>query len=327
MWAALTALAGLTQIAAASLASADTTTPTAVVVSQVIMRLAPSAIVGQPFEATVVVLPRERGQVVVLQRQGSQRWRNLGIKATSRLGRVTFQYTFKTIGQYAIRAVVASPTAGEQPASHVIMLHVEPTYAAAPLRMGQRGAAVLALQQRLSALGYWLGNPDGYFGDATEQAVYALQKSAGLKPSGVVDAPTDVALESGALPKPRSTSGYVVEVDLHRELLMIVRDGRIVYVLNTSTGGGYPYVQDGVSSVAITPTGTFHINRAVDGLVIDSLGALWRPRFFYEGFAIHGDSYVPPIAASHGCARISNEAIDWIWAQDLLPFGTTVWVY
>jgi lipoprotein-anchoring transpeptidase ErfK/SrfK len=30
---------------------------------------------------------------------------------------------------------------------------------------------------------------------------------------------------------------------------------------------------------------------------------------------------------SHGCVRISNEAIDWVWAQNLDPIGTTVWVY
>jgi len=24
---------------------------------------------------------------------------------------------------------------------------------------------------------------------------------------------------------------------------------------------------------------------------------------------------------------VSNEAIDWIWANDLMPLGTEVWVY
>ena len=68
-------------------------------------------------------------------------------------------------------------------------------------------------------------------------------------------------------------------------------------------------------------------HRVVDGLVVDSLGSLWRPRFFDEGFAIHGDSYVPPVPVSHGCVRVSNEAIDWIWANNLDPIGTEVWVY
>ena len=55
------------------------------------------------------------------------------------------------------------------------------TTAPAPnLSLGDSGPAVLALQQRLSSLGYWLGTPSGTFGDSTEQAVYAIQKAAGI---------------------------------------------------------------------------------------------------------------------------------------------------
>ncbi|HVA03711.1 MAG TPA: peptidoglycan-binding protein [Acidimicrobiales bacterium] len=199
--------------------------------------------------------------------------------------------------------------------------------ASAPIKPGASGAAVLALQQRLTALGYWLGTPDGKFGDSTEQAVWALQKAAGLSRSGVVGTTTQAALAEGVVPQPRSTSGYVIEVDLEDDLVMLVTNGKIDYTLNTSTGGGYRYTQDGVTSVAITPTGHFTIYRQVNGLVVDSLGSLWRPKFFVAGFAIHGDTSVPPEPVSHGCVRVSNEAIDWIWANNLAPIGTAVWVY
>jgi len=195
------------------------------------------------------------------------------------------------------------------------------------LQPGSSGPAVLALQQRLSALGYWVGTPDGNFGDSTEQAVYALQKAAGLSRSGIVGPATQVALAVGDVPRPRSMSGYVIEVDLEDDLIMFVTNGKLDYVFNTSTGGGYTYTEDGVTSVADTPTGQFQIYRQVNGLVVDSLGSLWRPKFFDAGFAIHGDSYVPPYPVSHGCARVSNEAIDWIWANNLAPIGTAVWVY
>jgi lipoprotein-anchoring transpeptidase ErfK/SrfK len=63
-------------------------------------------------------------------------------------------------------------------------------------------------------------------------------------------------------------------------------------------------------------------------MVTNHLGQLWRPRFFSEdGFAIHGDSSVPPYPVSHGCVRVSNEAIDWIWSSNLAPNGTAVWIY
>ncbi len=192
---------------------------------------------------------------------------------------------------------------------------------------GDSGPAVLALQQRLTSLRYWLGTPDGTFGDSTEQAVYALQKAAGISRDGIVGPVTEGALAQGVLPHPRSTSGNVIEVDLEDDLLMFVTNGKLDWVLNTSTGGGYTYTDDGVTAVAVTPVGHFQIYRQVDGMVIDSLGELWRPKFFNSGFAIHGDSYVPPYPVSHGCVRVSDEAIDWIWADSLAPIGTSVWVY
>ena len=98
-----------------------------------------------------------------------------------------------------------------------------------------RGPKVLALQRRLSELGYWLGEPDGTFGSLTQQAVYALQKSAGIGRDGVVGPKTKRALEQGV--RPRVTlSGDGVEIVLERQLLVVVRDGRASTILNTSTG-------------------------------------------------------------------------------------------
>ena len=203
------------------------------------------------------------------------------------------------------------------------------THAPAPVNLGpgSSGPAVLALQRQLTSLGYWLGTPDETFSQNTEQAVYALQKAAHLTRDGIVGPLTEAALAQGVLPHPRSTTGYVIEVDLQNDLLLFVTNGKLDAVLNTSTGGGYTYTDDGVTAVADTPTRLFHIYRQEDGMVTDSLGQLWRPKFFDDGFAIHGDSSVPPQPVSHGCVRVSDDAIDWIWAANLAPIGTTVWVY
>jgi peptidoglycan hydrolase-like protein with peptidoglycan-binding domain len=192
---------------------------------------------------------------------------------------------------------------------------------------GDSGAAVVTLQQRLTALGYWVDTESGSFDDSTEQAVWALQKAAGLHPDGVVGPHTWKALAEGALPEPRTRSGYVIEVDLADDILMVVDNGRLQHILNVSTGGGYLYSTGGGTYVADTPTGIFHIYTAIDGLVTDSLGQLWRPRYFYSGFAIHGEGYVPPFPVSHGCVRVSDAAIDWIWADNVAPIGTEVDVY
>jgi peptidoglycan hydrolase-like protein with peptidoglycan-binding domain len=192
---------------------------------------------------------------------------------------------------------------------------------------GDSGPQVLSLQNDLTSLGYWNGPADGVFGDATLQAVWALQKAAGLPRTGVVNAATETALANGVRPTPLPASGYVIEINLSNDLLMFVNNGQLEWVINTSTGGGYTYTSQGVTSVAITPTGIFHTYRVIDGIDVAPLGTLYRPRFFTGGYAIHGDSIVPPYPVSHGCARVSNEAIDWIWANNIDPIGTEVWVY
>jgi peptidoglycan hydrolase-like protein with peptidoglycan-binding domain len=195
------------------------------------------------------------------------------------------------------------------------------------LERGDRGPAVAALQDRLSRLGYWLAAADGNFGLTTQQAVYALQKAAGLTADGVYGPKTAAALDKGVLPRTRSASGHVIEINLTLDLLMIVNDGKIAAVLNTSTGGGYTYTSDGVTAVASTPTGQFRIFRSVDGMDVSPLGELWRPRYFYGGYAIHGSDSVPPYSVSHGCVRLSYPGIDWIWATSQASIGTEVTVY
>ena len=192
------------------------------------------------------------------------------------------------------------------------------------------GADVLALQKQLTALGYWNGKADGKFGDATQQAIYAVQKAAGIKPrSGTVNSATRKAIANGVRPtaKSSSTAGKVIEVDLKRDLLMFTTNGHVDFILNTSTGGGYTYKDQGHTYVATTPKGHFKTNRVIDGPHKSSLGLLIRPRYFYEGDAIHGDGSVPPYPASHGCVRVSNTAINWIWSANMDPIGTKVWIY
>jgi lipoprotein-anchoring transpeptidase ErfK/SrfK len=108
---------------------------------------------------------------------------------------------------------------------------------------------------------------------------------------------------------------------------MVVLDGRLRYVLNTSTGSGRPYTSRGQDSVAITPEGRFSIQRQIDGEDVSPLGVLWRPKYFTGGYALHGSPSVPGYPASHGCVRLSNPAIDFLWSSGAAPIGRTVWVY
>jgi hypothetical protein len=209
-----------------------------------------------------------------------------------------------------------------------------PTTSASPrpsgpplLRQGDRGPRVQAAQRRLLAFGYWLSEADGTYGPTTSQAVFALQKAAGLGRDGVLGPRTQAALDRGVRPSATSRSGHVIEIDKARQLMMFVDGGKVGTILNTSTGTEGPYVYQGQTYLADTPKGRFTIFRQVDALDTGPLGDLWRPKYFNGGIALHGSAYIPGYPASHGCARLSNAAIDWIWATNRAPVGTSVWVY
>ena len=126
-----------------------------------------------------------------------------------------------------------------------------------------------------------------------------------------------------------------MEVDKTRQLLFIVRDGRTEWVLNTSTGTEIPYREPDQNSPgefieddSITRTGVFAVNRQrEEGWWEGDLGEIYRPKYFDGGIALHGSYNIPPYPASHGCVRLSIQAMDWIWAEDVVPMRTTVWVH
>ena len=198
----------------------------------------------------------------------------------------------------------------------------------ASLRPGDKGPDVLALQQRLRSLGYWLGTPDGTYGHLTEQAVTAFQKAGRLDRDGIAGPATRARLESASRPTGRSTRGDLVEVDKARQLLLVIRDGKVAWAVNASTGTEKPYQVNGRTELADTPPGRWEVSWVVDGTDWGEVGGLYRPRYFHDdGIAVHGYADVPPYPASHGCVRVSEAAMDWMWATDILPMGSTLWVY
>jgi peptidoglycan hydrolase-like protein with peptidoglycan-binding domain len=198
---------------------------------------------------------------------------------------------------------------------------------AGTLRRGDRSEAARELQRRLRDLGYWLGGVSDTFGPLTEQAVTAFQKVEGLTPDGVAGPTTRAAL-AGAERPTSAASGDLVEVDKGRQVLFVVRDGAVVWTLNVSTGTELPYEIDGRQELADTPPGRWKVSWAVDGDDVGPLGALYRPRYFHaDGIAVHGYHSVPAYPASHGCVRVTESAMDWIWANNVMPMGSVVWVH
>ncbi|MDQ2651211.1 MAG: L,D-transpeptidase family protein [Actinomycetota bacterium] len=174
-------------------------------------------------------------------------------------------------------------------------------------------AAIVVLQERLIELRYWLGEPDGTMGRATKQAVLAFQKAEGLERDGQPGPATMERLTAASTPQPSSLADGV-EIDLARQLLFLVHDGEVVWVINTSTG----------TSRTPTPRGEFAVDRQIDGMRHAPLGDLYRPKYFNRGIAVHGSPSIPGYPASHGCARVSNAAMDFLWSSGLIEVGTPV---
>ncbi len=193
-----------------------------------------------------------------------------------------------------------------------------PAVAAHPtLKKGSRGSAVKSLQRAMLSAGFWHSGSDGVFGETTAQAVMAVQKVHGLSRDGVCGPNTWAVIDGLRRPRCRTASGNALEVDLSRQTLTVVLSGRTKWVFNTSTG----------KSGWRTPPGRFRVFRRVDGMDHGPLGSLWRPVYFNGGIAVHGYTSVPSYPASHGCCRVSNAAMNYIWSANLMPHRRIVWVY
>ena len=195
------------------------------------------------------------------------------------------------------------------------------------LRVGSRGRAVVSLQKRLAALHYFdVGAIDGVFGSQTYHAVVAFQKVQRIARDGIVGPVTWTKLASPFRPSPRyrlATSS--LEVDLTRQVVYYVSHRAVARILDASTCSGKWYYSGGTWQRAITPTGRFRIDRRINGWHQSPLGQLYRPNYFYRGYAIHGYTSVPPYPASHGCVRITIPTMDRMWAT--LRLGMPVAIY
>ncbi|MEP7342238.1 MAG: L,D-transpeptidase family protein [Acidobacteriota bacterium] len=181
-------------------------------------------------------------------------------------------------------------------------------------------------EQRLADLGYWTGRIDGQWDVASRNALIAFQKVEGLKRTGQLTPATFAVLKAATRPSPRETGPAHLEVDLIRQVLLIVDDaGAVTRVLPVSTGSGKPFTSEGETRDAITPPGRYQVRSKIPGWKKSVLGRLYYPVYFMYGTAIHGYPSVPTKPASHGCVRIPMFAAKEIYKT--IPVGMPVIVY
>jgi L,D-transpeptidase catalytic domain/Putative peptidoglycan binding domain len=193
---------------------------------------------------------------------------------------------------------------------------VRATISTAALGPGSHGTAVTGLKRRLESLTFHQDDLSSTWSAETSDAVLAFQKAEGLPRTSLADRTTLARLASASAPKPRyGGHGLHIEIDKTRQILMLVRNGKVSGTLHVSTG-----------ATGNTPVGHWSVLwKAPFTHTWLGPAILWRTLTFHGGFAIHGFSPVPAYPASHGCVREPIWAANWTYEQT--PVGTPVDVY
>ncbi len=220
------------------------------------------------------------------------------------------------------------------------------------LGIGSSGDDVRRLQQRLDRLGFVPGGDDGYFGDLTQQAVWAFEKAVLEIPrddvTGLVTPDTwtrimdpDTAVEPR---RPEPGTANHTEIYLPEQVMAVFHEQQPVFVAHMSHGTGDEWCREvtispgeygnedsteplhvGRCGVSNTPGGVFEYDRMVDGRRESALGGMLNPVYFNYGIAVHGAYNVPNSPASHGCVRIPNEISELY--QSAVDIGERVFVW
>lgn len=182
-------------------------------------------------------------------------------------------------------------------------------------------------EQWLKDLGFWTGPVDGVWDGASRHALVAFQKLQGARATGKLTRPEYNALSMAAPPRPKEKGGPHIEVDLARQVLLVIdAEGKVGNVLPISSGSGKRFYENGYPETrAITPCGRLEVYQKLSGWKKSPLGEMHNPMYIVGGIAIHGSLDVPAYPASHGCIRIPMFASQSL--PKMVPVGTPVYVY
>jgi hypothetical protein len=218
------------------------------------------------------------------------------------------------------------------------------------LGKGVAGEDVLAVQQRLTQLGFDPGPADGYYGDLTIRSVWAFEALVMETPSdqlsGQVTPEMWDRMQDPIKVAPRRPTGGLAnhtEIYLPEQVLVVFHEDQPRLVTHISSGDGEEWcdtvtldtdergnvleepVEKQVCGISKTPGGVFKYERQVEGIRNGALGSMWNPVYFNYGIAVHGALNVPDHPASHGCIRIPMHISEYF--QSIIERGERVLVW
>lgn len=174
------------------------------------------------------------------------------------------------------------------------------------------GPDVAEVQRRLKEQGFYWQQLDGLYGAETADAVKRFQAARGLRADGEVDAATWTQIGLPPIPLPKSN--YQITIDLGARRLYLKQGERTLRSFPIAVGDPQTPTPVGrwlIVQKVINPGGPF--------------GSRWmRLSIPWGGYGIHGTNAPSLIGqpVSHGCIRMRNPDVEWLYNQ--VPLGTLV---
>jgi peptidoglycan hydrolase-like protein with peptidoglycan-binding domain len=270
-----------------------------------------SALTGQAWRVRVVLKPLVPGQTAVVRfyrngRRVKAAQLPLAPSPTGQSSYVVVPFTSGRPGRIVVRAThFATPQLATLKAKGVGVSIVRPS-----ARPGARGPVVRLLQAQLARRGYVVGRA-GLYDARTARAVLAFRKVTGMPRTTIASADVfrRLARGGGRFRVRFPSHGKHVEADLSRQVIAMIRDGRVERIYPTSSG----------SPATPTIRGTFRVYLKAPGT---NAKGMYMSSYFIRGYAIHGYPSVPVFPASHGCLRVPmSEAVSifrWLNRGDIV---------
>jgi hypothetical protein len=270
-----------------------------------------SALTGQAWRVRVVLKPLVPGQTAVVRfyrngRRVKAAQLPLAPSPTGQSSYVVVPFTSGRPGRIVVRAThFATPQLATLKAKGVGVSIVRPS-----ARPGARGPVVRLLQAQLARRGYVVGRA-GLYDARTARAVLAFRKVTGMRRTNIASADVfgRLARGGGRFRVRFPSHGKHVEADLSRQVIAMIRDGRVERIYPMSSG----------SPATPTIRGTFRVYLKAPGT---NAKGMYMSSYFIRGYAIHGYPSVPVFPASHGCLRVPmSEAVSifrWLNRGDIV---------
>jgi hypothetical protein len=174
------------------------------------------------------------------------------------------------------------------------------------------GREALLFNRLLAEAGYHIGDVSDRFDESTALAVLAMRKVNDLPRTEEYDPSlfTMLLRGRGAFEPVHDQDGRSVEVDLSRQVMALIEDGKPTDVFHVSTGA-YG-----------TPTGTYSFYSKSPGY---NQKGMYYSVYYSGNYATHGYYTVPTYPASHGCIR--NPEVYSVFIYEWIQLGDPIYIY